>query len=150
MLKNSSAPPVTKNRRSQTHLRSSQKSPATPVLRDRIESRAHLVSLRKWVNELRDVHKFSLERIASHTWRGAKAYGYFQSIAAGDHLGPTPKVRPTYQDYNDVQVIIKTARQYRDTDDALFAAAMNVVRCNSELTGAVSHLLDISRKRADK
>lgn len=118
-----------------------------PVLDARIDARAQLVSLRKWVNELRDKFGFTYERIAGHTWRQAKSYGYWQSIANNQHIGEGARVRPCWQDYHDMRVIITTARQYGSSDKEVFAAAMEVVRAQAVLSAATVKFLAVVRKR---
>lgn len=148
-MKNSAlpAPPRTiANRRVQA----SQASPVGSATRTRIADRHRLALLRKWVNELHDQHGFSFETLAEHTWRGKSKYGYFQSIAAGKHLGPKPQIRPVEQDYIELGTIVKTVRTYGRLSDELFTSAMNVVKANADLNHAVAAFLEVAGKRAAK
>lgn len=145
-----SATPANPKKPTRIRVQTSQTSAVSSATRTRIEDRHRLVLLRKWVNELHDTHGFSFESLADHTWRGKSKYGYFQSIAAGKHLGSKPQIRPVEQDYIEVGTIVKTVRTFGRLSEELFTGAMNVVKANADLNHAVAAFLEVAGKRAAK
>jgi hypothetical protein len=116
-----------------------------PVMDTPITDRKRLFDLKHWVVELHE--KQSYRWIAAHTWRGDKAFGYFQSIAAGEHLTPNPRIRPRVQDWHDLNLLRRTVRDFTDADSTLFDAALQVVEARAQLDLSVANMLALARKR---
>lgn len=105
-----------------------------------IRDRYRLLRLKQMVSELRE-HGRSCRWIASHTWRGVGAHGYFQRIDAGDHLKKVPGIRPREQDFYDLNIIWRTTRDFAEAEAELFNLVMNVVRDRAALDGSIAAMI---------
>lgn len=125
--------------------RSRQNDSDMPVMDIPLTDRKSLLELRSWVLEIHETRTYRW--IAAHTWRGDKAFGYFQSIGDGKHLVKNPHIRPRIQDWHDLNLLCRTLRDFSETDSALFDAALRVVETRAAMDSSVAHLLQIARKR---
>lgn len=122
-----------------------QKPADTPVMDTPITSRKHLLDLKKWAVVLNQTWSYRV--IASHTWRGKESHGYWQQVAAGEHLKKKPRIRPRWQDWHDLHSFVTVMRHYGSADKELLDRALAVVQARAALDGAVADLLAEVRKR---